>query len=290
MTHDEWMAEIDRFVRHLKRDTPLADNSIESYRNHLRRILGFSGGLTKACAVKFSHGADRQWAIKTVSGAVDCYNKYVEWARRPKDKVRHISVSVPPSFEHVPSRGDVERLVAYMRENDAGVREVTLVRLLAATGARISEVLRVTVGDVRDGVSEQIGKGQKLRRILIPKSLASEIAAGPLAENASNHWPLFRRRTFDGRRFARRGGTGITARWACGALRKWAGRAGLDAKAFHPHAFRHFFAKEALKSSGYDVSLVCDLLGHADIKTTSKYLKLTQAEQRQGLDRIVNWF
>ena len=290
MTQEEWLDEIERFVRHLKRNTPLAANSVEAYRNHLRRIVSFAGGLTKTCAIKFSQGAEKQWAIKTVSGAVDCYNKYVEWARRPKDKVRHITLSVPPSFEHVPSRGDVERLVAYMRENVAGVPEVTLVRFLAATGARISEVLRVTVGDVRRGLSEQIGKGRKLRRVLIPKSLASEIAAGPLAENAGDRWPLFRRRAFDGRRFARRGGVGITARWACQTLHDWADRAGLDSQAFHPHAFRHFFAKEALKSSGNDVSLVCDLLGHADIKTTSKYLKLTQAEQRQGLDRIANWF
>lgn len=290
MTREEWMDEIERFVRHLKRNTPLAANSVVAYRHHLRRIVSFAGGLTKTCAIKFSQGAEKQWAIKTVSGAVDCYNKYVEWARRPKDKVRHISISVPPSFEHVPSRGDVERLVSYMRENGADARSVTLVRFLAATGARIGEVLRVTVGDTKRGFSEQIGKGRKLRRVLIPKSLATEIAAGPLAENACDRWPLFRRSTFDGRRFSRRGGVGISARWACGTLRDWASRAGLDARAFHPHAFRHYFAKEALKSSGNDVSLVCDLLGHADIKTTSKYLKLTQAEQRNGLDRIANWF
>lgn len=291
MTHEEWESEIERFARHLKRDTPLAANSVEAYRNHLRRILSFAGGLTKACALRFSQGAEKQWAIKTVSGAIDAYNKYVDWARRPKDKVRHITLSAPPSFEHVPTRQDVERLVAYMREHNAPVRDVALVRFLAATGARISEVLRVTVGDVRRGYSEQIGKGRKLRRVLIPQSLVADILAGPLVEKSADLWPLFRRDGFSGRHFKRRGGVGISPRWVGGMLHDWAERAGLDdVKAFHPHAFRHYFAKEALKASGNDVALVCDLLGHADIKTTSKYLRLSQDEQRRGLDNIANWF
>lgn len=290
MTREEWEAEIARFVRHLKRDTPLAANSVDAYRNHLRRILAFAGGLTKACAVRFSQGAEQQWAIKTVSGAIDAYNQYVEWARRPTDKVRHITLSTPPSFEHVPTRQDVELLVDCMRKHGAPVRDVTIVRFLAATGARISEVLRVTVGDVKRGYSEQIGKGRKLRRVLIPKALAADILSGPLVAKSEDRWPLFRRGTFRGRRFNRRGGIGISARWVSGMLHGWAARANLDAKAFHPHAFRHYFAKEALKASGNDVALVCDLLGHSGIQTTSKYLKLTQDEQRRGLDNIANWF
>ena len=288
MTREDWQAEIDRFVRHLKRDTPLAANSVAAYRNHLRRILEFSGGLTKACAIRFSQGADRRWAIKTVSGAVDCYNKFVEWSKRPRDKVRHITITTPPSFEHVPTRQDVDRLVAYMRENGARVRDVMFVRFLGATGARISEVLRVTVGDVRRGYSEQIGKGRKLRRILIPRVLAGEIASSPIADNVDDRWPLFRRRGFHGRNF-KPGRPAITSRWACDMLHDWSARAGLDAQSFHPHAFRHYFAKEVLKASGNDVALVCDLLGHSDLKTTSKYLKLSQSEQRSGLDRFVDW-
>ena len=290
MTREAWNAEIERFARHLMRDTPLAANSVAAYRYHLRRILDFAGGLTKACAVRFSQGAERKWAIKTVSGAVDAYNKFVAWARRPQDRVRHITLSTPPSFEHVPTRRDVERLVGYMRAHAAPARDITFVRFLAATGARISEVLRVTVGDVRRGYSEQIGKGRKLRRVLIPKALAADILSGPIVEKADDQWPLFRRGTFSGRSFSRRGGVGISSRWACALLHVWAARAGLDVKAFHPHAFRHYFAKEALRASGNDVALVCDLLGHADIKTTSKYLKLTQDEQQRGLDSIANWF
>lgn len=38
-----------------------------------------------------------------------------------------------------------------------------------------------------------------------------------------------------------------------------------------------------------DISLLGDLLGHSDISTTAIYTRLTSDEQKEQIDKLVNW-
>jgi integrase len=60
--------------------------------------------------------------------------------------------------------------------------------------------------------------------------------------------------------------------------------AGLPKK-FTIHAFRRYFANRARKE-GVDLYTLKDLLRHKDVKTTFKYLDITDKEKRQALARI----
>lgn len=50
-----------------------------------------------------------------------------------------------------------------------------------------------------------------------------------------------------------------------------------------PHAVRHYYATRAYAKSGRNLKLVQELLGHADISTTARYLGVTVEEMRDAV-------
>ena len=66
----------------------------------------------------------------------------------------------------------------------------------------------------------------------------------------------------------------MTSKSVWDAVRQAATQAGLN-KRVHPHTLRHCFATHMLEA-GADLRTIQLLLGHADLKTTSRYLHLSE--------------
>lgn len=178
------------------------------------------------------------------------------------------------------SRQEVQDIGRQLRNN----RERALFFLLLYTGARISEALALTIGDVRRpgedlGIRRQITfqkretKNQRTSRAIdvhpdlagALRLLLAELAgAGELAPAD----PLFRSSTTGGR-WSR------TAAWR--ALRVAFEAAGLGEDRVSPHSFRKTFAQR-LHLLGYRVEIIQELLGHADIRDTMGYVAIDPAE------------
>jgi integrase/recombinase XerD len=60
---------------------------------------------------------------------------------------------------------------------------------------------------------------------------------------------------------------------------------GLDLRDVDLYTLRHDFATQLLKH-GADINVVKELLGHRDIKTTSRYLTATAARTRAAVKRL----
>jgi integrase len=54
---------------------------------------------------------------------------------------------------------------------------------------------------------------------------------------------------------------------------------GLDPDTIHPHRLRHAAAMRLYESSGHDLHLVQYLLGHSQIDTTAKYLRVNRMDE-----------
>ena len=150
-------------------------------------------------------------------------------------------------------------------------------RYLAATGARVSELIQIKVEHVFTGYFDLYSKGGKLRRLYIPKKLKTETEV----------W-LNEKGITSGYLFLNRFGERITVRGIAQQLKNYAKKYGLNPKVVYPHSFRHRFAKNFLERYN-DISLLADLMGHESIETTRIYLRKTASEQQEIVDKIVTW-
>ena len=135
--------------------------------------------------------------------------------------------------------------------------------LLLATGMRRSELLQVTLEDI-DAPNRQLlvqGKGSKQRTLPLTRQALTAIA-GYLPHRA----PSQSRRLFVNAR-----GVPLRGQVINQTLEEILGRAGLQGQGITPHKLRHTFATQLIQK-GVDVRTVQELLGHADLGTTARYL------------------
>ena len=179
-------------------------------------------------------------------------------------------------MENVISNADYKFLKNQLKK-DGNLEWYFVVWYLAATGARVSELIRIKIEHVQLGYFDLYSKGGKLRRLFIPKILREETLK----------WLGETRRT-SGYLFLNRYGNRITTRGISQQLKNYADKYGLDSKVVYPHSFRHRYAKNFLEKYN-DIALLADLMGHESIETTRIYLRRTASEQQALVDKIVTW-
>lgn len=179
-------------------------------------------------------------------------------------------------MENVISNADYEFLKKKLKEED-NKTWYFVVRFLAATGARVSELIQIKAEHIEVGYFDIYSKGGKNRRLYIPKKLQTETLIWLKATNITY-----------GYIFLNRFGKRITTRGISQQLKNFAEKYGLNTKVIYPHSFRHRYAKNFLERFN-DIALLADLMGHESIETTRIYLKRTSNEQKRIVDKIVIW-
>lgn len=153
------------------------------------------------------------------------------------------------------------------------MRDRAFLELLYATGARISEISSLDIGDV-DLERSQVtlfGKGSKTRIVPVYELAAERVAAyerdarPSLAARSGNE----RERAL----FLSTRGNRMSADALREVFERRATESGIG-RHVTPHAMRHTFATELL-AGGADLRSVQTLLGHSDLSTTQIYTHLT---------------
>lgn len=187
-----------------------------------------------------------------------------------------VKVQQKPFLENVISEADYLYFKNCLKQ-DKEMYWYFVVRFLAATGARVSELVQIKSEHVRLGYLDLYSKGGKLRRIYIPAMLQKETLVWLAEQNKES-----------GFIFLNRYGDRITARGISSQLKRLAVRYGLDPTVVYPHSFRHRFAKSFLERYN-DISMLADLMGHESIETTRIYLRKTSSEQQNIINQVVTW-
>ncbi|GHT16736.1 integrase [Planctomycetales bacterium] len=264
-----------RFEAHLRKGD-LSENTIISYMWTVDYYLSHYGGVNAKNLLAYKGFLLERFKAKTVNLRIQAINKYLKFLGEDKLQLKFIKVQQKNFLENVISNADYTFLKNSLKK-DGYSEWYFVVWYLAATGARVSELVQIKVEHVQAGYFDLYTKGGKLRRLYIPKKLKTETLEWLQVTNKTT-----------GFLFLNRFGERITTRGISQQLKNYAEKYGLDTKVVYPHSFRHRFAKNFLEKYN-DIALLADLMGHESIETTRIYLRRTASEQQALVDKIITW-
>lgn len=266
------VTKYETFLRRLD----LAKNTVSSYVWTVRYFEKTYREFNKKNLLAYKGYLVENFKPQTVNLRLQAINKYLEFIKQDKLKLRFIKVQQKNFLENVISNADYKFLKSSLLSD--GYKDwYFIVWFMTATGSRVSELLQIKAEHVQIGHLDLYTKGGKMRRIYIPKTLQKEAL----------QW-LQERKISTGYIFLNRFGERITTRGIAMQLKHFADKYGLKREVVYPHSFRHRYAKNFLDRFN-DIALLADLMGHESIETTRIYLRRTASEQRQIVDKIVNW-
>ncbi|MBR1907414.1 tyrosine-type recombinase/integrase [bacterium] len=259
-----------------QKEANLASNTIRSYVFSLKQYQVQFHEVNKKNLRSYKIWLIENFKPKTVNLRLRAMNVYLESIGRSDLKLPFVRIQQKTFLENVISEADYTYFKTCLKK-DKEMFCYFVIRFLAATGARVSELVQIKVEHIKIGHLDLYSKGGKLRRIYIPKKLQDEAL----------DW-FVNTEQVSGFIFLNKYGKQITTRGIAGLLKKLARKYGIDPAVVYPHSFRHRFAKSFLDRCN-DIAFLADLMGHESIETTRIYLRKTSTEQRKIIDSIVNW-
>jgi site-specific recombinase XerD len=281
-------------------------NTIDCYRDTFRLLLAFMQQTTRTPPSKLQ-------ITDLDAPAIAAFLEHLENERGNSARTRNIRLAAVRSFfnycalrhpEHaaviqrvlaIPSKRSDRRIVTFLTPEEvtallespdrgtwAGRRDHALLLCAVQTGLRVSELLRLTNGDVELGTGPHlrtVGKGRKERVAPLTRQTVAVLRAWMRECQEQPADPLFPSRT--GGLLTRDAVERRLAQHVAGAQRACPT---LRAKRVTMHVMRHTAAMTLL-SAGIDTATIALWLGHEQERTTRVYLHADLELKQRVLDR-----
>ncbi|MDJ0771258.1 MAG: site-specific tyrosine recombinase XerD [Ilumatobacter sp.] len=288
---DELPLEIEEFLVWLSSERGRSRNTIQAYRRDLRgyhRWLHERGSdplgathadLTAFVAERHASGSAPSTVARQIA-ALRMLHRYLATEQyRPDDPTARLDgVRVPSGIPKPLTEAQIASLLdAVIGHEPLHLRDRALLELLYGTGARISEIVGLSVGDIDfdEALVRVYGKGGKER--IVPYGSAAERAIDDWfspsgrARLVPDRW---KRRDDAEAVFLNQRGGRLSRQGAWLVIKRYGERAGIT-EHLSPHVLRHSCATHLL-DHGADLRIVQEMLGHASISTTQVYTKVSQ--------------
>ena len=286
LVSDQFEKLLTTFQRHLKVERNLSIHTVRAYMGDLNSLVEHLEklGLSDISALELSHL--RSWlanqAVKggartTLSRRATSVRLFTKWALRNKYISTDVgaTLATPKGHRTLPEVLDVNNAKLAMdsmatraaeEESPLSLRDVAMVEILYATGARVGELCGLDISDIdyNRNTIRVLGKGNKERVIPMGrpamKALEVWLADGraALVTNQSAQAVFLGAR---GKRIDQRTVRSVVYE-ALSAIE------GIERMG--PHALRHSAATHLLEG-GADLRTVQEILGHASLATTQIY-------------------
>jgi integrase/recombinase XerD len=300
----------DFLTHYLGAQRNLSPNTIKAYRDVFTLLLRFCRdvrgmALEKLCLEQIDVslveafldylGAQRNCSPQTRNhrlAALHAFFRYVQ-SEEPAHMLQCQKILAIPQQRHARptvtylSKEELAAILAQPNlQTTEGRRDAVLLSLLYDTGARVQELVDLSVGDVRLDPPAQLrllGKGRKTRAVpLMPSTV--ELLRDHIREHHQDGPERFDTPLFQNARHQRLSRSGIRyilhkylveARTRCPSLNR----------TVSPHTLRHTKGMHLLQS-GISLDMIRDFLGHVDVKTTQIYARANLEMKRKALEKI----
>ena len=282
--------EVEDFLTWLTVERGRSANTLAAYRRdlarwitHLRSRHSVAGDATIDDVVAFVHvlqgeGLAEASVTRTLVAVRGLHRFLVAEEIRTDDPTADVEIPrVPRGLPKALSVEQISSLIdSVVGDDPVARRDRAILEVLYGTGARVSELVGMSLGDVDlvDGLVRLTGKGAKERIVPLGRHAAAALASwlAPAGRGALEPTRWARRgdaeAVFLNQRGSRLGRQGV---W--GVVRHRGDAVGLR-DTLTPHVLRHSCATHML-DHGADIRTVQELLGHASISTTQIYTKVT---------------
>ena len=297
------------FAVHLPGERGFSSNTIASYRDTFKQLLLYfqteKNISPDKMKIEYLTTTDIRGFMnylestgKTVStrnqrlAAIKGFMRYLQFVE-PKFLIlsqQILSVQAKKCSEATVSFTGTEGIAAILAQPNTltrdGYRDMLLMALLYDSGARVSEIAKVRIEDLRLVEPCTIslnGKGRKKRIVPLSLKTAKLISCYLYKERLT--LPEHRCRLL----FTNRQGTQFTRAGIAYILSKYVKQVqnanpALGLADLSPHCFRHSKAMHLLQA-GVPLIYIRDFLGHSQIKTTEIYAKADSEAKRRALER-----
>lgn len=260
------MILLKEFEEYLKQ-TDFSEKTVTSYVGGLKHYSTMYDEVNTPNVSEYKNRCIQIHKPRTINLRLCALAFYAKWQNIPLE-VKAIQIQEPIFAESVLSQKEYNKILDYLLSKEQ-YDWYLLLRLLACTGLRISESYQVTFGDLKLTRKVIMGKGTKTRVIWFPLKFRKEIQ-------------LYTQGHKDKEQVVHYGDTYIRSK-----LKRLQKKLHIKCK-LSPHEFRRFYARQIYKKTK-DVYLVKDLLGHASIRTTMRYLRVSVSSVSLRMSRLVDW-
>ena len=286
----EW--EIEAFISYLHNIKKTSFNTEMSYRRDLTKLriyLEITAGspavdeVTEENLKKYMAYMERKkFKASTISRSIASIKAFYHYLLKEGLVRKDISdcLKAPRVERKTPDILSVEEMEQLLNQpsgsSDKEIRDSAMLKLLYATGIRVSELISLRVSDVNMQMGFLICREGDRER-MIPFDSQVQEALRRYLIRARNHMASNEAKDI---LFVNCSGTSMSRQGFWKLIKSYARKAGIT-KDITPHTLRHTFAAHQVEN-GTDLKSVQEILGHSDISTTHMYLKLGKPSVKEA--------
>lgn len=275
---------IKEFKNYLILEKHLQENTISTYENGLNHFVNYLDdelidikNISEEMINDYLSYLHDRLSKTTIQNYISCLKQFYKFLQ----KQDFIQINIMDNIESIKtkkrlpvvlSKEEIQELINSIDITDSlSARNRCMIELLYSSGLRVSEMLSLRLQDIHleEGVLHCIGKGNKERIIPI-----NNTAIDLLRLYITKYRDEILNGVNSNYLFTNKNGKILTRNNFYNILNHIANKSGIT-KHISPHTIRHTFATHLLENDA-DLRSIQEMLGHADISTTTIYTHVSQ--------------